>query len=180
MKTLILFLLFPVFLKSPEITENKRLGIYKSFLVKEKKEALYEAVILHIKQREGLKKTVYLCPAGQKTIGYGHAITKKDNLPDTITEKQADSILRIDFNQRMALISELEFPKRLAIASFIYNLGFSAYYKGTLRKYVNSGKDISCIISKYSYYRKNGKYIFSKHIWKTRKFELKIYYTSLL
>lgn len=75
-----------------------------------------------IKEFEGLSLKPYFCPAGLKTIGYGHVIGKHDNVTGSITDKEAEELLEEDilradscllgmqnvvlnYNQRAALIS---------------------------------------------------------------------------
>ena len=51
-----------------------------------------------IKKEEGLKLSVYLCPAGVKTVGWGHAVEPHDGLKlgDAITEDRALQFLESD------------------------------------------------------------------------------------
>ena len=46
-----------------------------------------------IKEFEGLSLKPYFCPAGLKTIGYGHVIGKHDNITDDITIERAEELL---------------------------------------------------------------------------------------
>jgi hypothetical protein len=64
----------------------------------------YELVIKKIQKFEGFQKRMYICPGGYKTIGYGlpYYLWNKP----TITERQADSIFRVIFNEQMVLAHE--------------------------------------------------------------------------
>lgn len=99
------------------------------------------------------------CPAGIWTIGYGHALPDKDGswlkgkegfakiallYPEwlTITEKQADNILRSDLiiygnkiNNLDLILTQNEFD---ALVSFVYNLGAGALQGSTLLKRIKA------------------------------------------
>ena len=51
-----------------------------------------------IKQFEGFSPTVYICPAGYPTIGYGHVVKtqEREQFADGITTEQAETLLRQD------------------------------------------------------------------------------------
>ena len=49
-----------------------------------------------IKQFEAFRPQVYLCPAGKRTIGYGHVMLKSDILHPPISMVQAEDLLRQD------------------------------------------------------------------------------------
>ncbi len=136
---------------------------------------LYENCISHIKKREGLVNQIYLCPANYPTIGYGHRLTKTDNFT-FLSEIQADSLLRLDFDERLKKINKkLSYNKRLAITCFIFNVGFYKYKKSILHQLIKSNKSIDNELIKWSHYRSNGKIIKSKNLLTARKFELKLY-----
>jgi len=136
---------------------------------------LYENCISHIKKSEGFVNQMYLCPANYPTIGYGHRLTKTDNFT-FLSEIQADSLLRLDFNKRFKKTNEkLSYNKRLAITCFIFNVGFYKYKKSKLYQLIKSNKYIDNELIKWSHYRSNGKLIKSKNLLTARKFELKLY-----
>jgi lysozyme len=85
---------------------------------------------------------VYLCPAGYPTQGYG--IRVKDMTVPPITKEEAmrrfknvlPTYLKLALQHSPRLIRH---PARLvAITSFIYNLGPTAYAASTLKKRVNA------------------------------------------
>ena len=55
-----------------------------------------QAGIDHIKKYESFSATIYICPGGLETIGYGHAVKKKEHFDEPITEAQAETILQND------------------------------------------------------------------------------------
>ena len=95
-----------------------------------------------IKQFEGCKLKAYLCPAGVPTIGYGHTVGV--SLGREITQKQADTLLDIDYAQFLrdveALLKVPVNENQLgALTSFAFNLGVGALKKSTLLKLLNGG-----------------------------------------
>jgi len=178
MKTLLIVLLsFIPWLQlfAPEISKEEKENKIKTFLIQLENESLYNQMIEHIKISEGKMLKRYKCPAGQPTIGYGHLILPGEYF-STITEEQADSLLRIDFNSRLENVDKtLSYNKRLAIAHFIYNLGIGAYNKSKLKKAIDNKEPIDNLIVRYCHYRVNGDYIKSTHLLKSRLFELKLF-----
>ncbi|MBL0941587.1 MAG: lysozyme [Alphaproteobacteria bacterium] len=95
-----------------------------------------------IKQFEGLKLRSYLCPAGYKTIGYGHMKRFAISSDEEITEAQAENLLQDDLLRTeaslrrliYALLSQNQFD---ALVSFTFNLGAGALQRSTLRRRVN-------------------------------------------
>lgn len=100
-----------------------------------------EAVDL-VKQFEGLYLSVYLCPAGVPTIGYGH--TAGVALGQTITAEQAEQFLTTDLTSAAASVDRLVKvaltpQQRGALASFVFNLGAGNLQDSTLLKLLNGG-----------------------------------------
>jgi len=103
-----------------------------------------------LKHFEGLRLKPYLCAAGVPTIGYG-TTRYEDGTPVTlkdkpITEERAQELLEHDtakFVHYALLYSPSLFnkPESLcAVASFIYNVGQTAYKASTLRRKINAGE----------------------------------------
>jgi lysozyme len=94
-----------------------------------------------IKCYEGLKLKAYRCPAGKKTIGYGHVILPTEGLTH-ITQEKADELFLGDVkwaedcvNKSVKTpLSQNEFD---ALVSFVFNLGSGAFVGSTLLKYLN-------------------------------------------
>jgi lysozyme len=99
-----------------------------------------------IKQFEGFSSTVYICPAGYPTIGYGHVVKpqEREQFAGGITTEQAETLLRQDVQtaERGVLrlitvpLTDGQFD---ALVSFTFNLGAGALQRSTLRRKVNRG-----------------------------------------
>ncbi len=95
-----------------------------------------------IKRFEGFSRTVYFCPAGYPTIGYGHVVKPYEDFSAGIDEVQAEELLRQD-----AVIAERAVLRLIsvpltdgqfdALVSFTYNLGGGALQRSTLRRKIN-------------------------------------------
>lgn len=82
---------------------------------------------------------VYICPAGYATQGYGIRVLQS---APPITKEEAmrrfKKALPKYINEALRLSPNLTGTQLVAITSFIYNLGPTAYAGSTLRKRVNS------------------------------------------
>jgi GH24 family phage-related lysozyme (muramidase) len=94
----------------------------------------YEYCIPVIKKWEGYRAKKYLL-FGAYYIGYGHRLLKSDTLSN-ITENQADSVLRLDFNKNIKAVKErlsyLPDNKVFVIACLSYNTGLTRIIKSSL------------------------------------------------
>ena len=94
-----------------------------------------------IKRFEGFSPKVYVCPAGYRTIGYGHVVRPGENF-SVIQEDYAEEILARDVQsaERSVLnlikvsLSDEQFN---ALVSFTFNCGGAALQRSTLRRKVN-------------------------------------------
>jgi len=106
-----------------------------------------EGIDALLKKFEGCKLKAYRCPANVCTIGYGHtsaagAPAVADGM--TITQKQADDILRRDLVKFETAVHDMvqqpltqhQFD---VLVDFAYNAGVGALKSSTLLKKVNSG-----------------------------------------
>lgn len=96
---------------------------------------LFATVVWHIKFYEGFRPTPYNCPAGKKTIGYGHVINKNFML-ERVKENEASSILHDDFAEKLKAVRK-EFPtyskhEQYAIAMLAYNCGLNKFMNSNL------------------------------------------------
>ena len=95
-----------------------------------------------IKRFEGFSRTVYFCPAGYPTIGFGHVVKPYEDFSAGIDEAQAEELLRQDavIAERAVLrlisvpVTDGQFD---ALVSFTYNLGGGALQRSTLRRKIN-------------------------------------------
>jgi lysozyme len=94
-----------------------------------------------IKRFEGFSPTVYICPAGYPTIGYGHLVRDHESF-EKISQEEAEALLRIDVKSaERAVLRLIKVPltdgQFDALVSFTYNLGSGALQCSTLRRKVN-------------------------------------------
>lgn len=102
-----------------------------------------DAGLALIKAAEGLRLSAYLCPARVWTIGYG--TTKGVKPGDTITEAQAEDMLRADVAKfERAVTDAVRVPITQgqfdALVSLAYNIGAAALRKSTLLRLLNESK----------------------------------------
>ncbi|KZZ74690.1 muraminidase [Oleiphilus sp. HI0132] len=94
-----------------------------------------------IKRFEGFSSSVYICPAGYPTIGYGHLVRSGESFTE-ITETDAEELLRKDVESaERAVLRLVNVPltdgQFDALVSFAFNLGSGAFQRSTLRRKVN-------------------------------------------
>jgi len=95
-----------------------------------------------IKRFEGFSRTVYFCPAGYPTIGYGHVVKDDEDFLSGIDEAKAEELLRQDAQiAERAVLRLINVPLTNgqfdALVSFTYNLGGGALQRSTLRRKIN-------------------------------------------
>lgn len=96
-----------------------------------------------IKEFEGCRLTPYRCSAGVLTIGYGH--TGADvHEGMSISQADAEKLLIDDLNRFQKELAPLvAMPitegQFIALMSFAFNLGISAFKRSTLRRELNAG-----------------------------------------
>jgi GH24 family phage-related lysozyme (muramidase) len=103
-----------------------------------------EAGLDLIKHFEGFSPTIYVCPGGWPTIGYGRVVreAERERFASDIGEDEAEDLLRRDVGVAeravLRLISVPLTDSRFdALVSFTYNLGSGALQRSTLRRRVN-------------------------------------------
>jgi lysozyme len=94
-----------------------------------------------IKNFEGFRREAYCCPAGYKTIGYGHVLDSNSKL-NNISEIQAEELLNEDIQKAEAAVArnikiDLKQGQFDALVSFTFNLGGGALQRSSLRQKVN-------------------------------------------
>lgn len=97
-----------------------------------------------IKRFEGFSPTVYICPAGYPTIGYGHLVRPEEHerFRDGVSEIWAADLLKHDVRSAEGAVLRLitvpltdgQFD---ALVSFTFNLGSGALQRSTLRRSIN-------------------------------------------
>lgn len=94
-----------------------------------------------IKHYEGFHSTPYICPAGKRTVGYGHVILAGEKFK-SISKWQGDLLLTKDAAVALwnlqdiapELFEEDDPDKIVAVLSFIFNLGEANFRNSTLLK----------------------------------------------
>ncbi len=140
----------------------------------------YEEAVEFIKKHEGFAEgEIYIDPSGIKTIGYGHVILKTDTFTGAITEKQAYTLLKKDFDKALKAAereTDLTGYKKIAIAHFIYAKGIGKFIRSDLKKLIIENKSIDEELKKWGVYRdKNGNIVKSKYSYNIRLWEIKMY-----
>jgi lysozyme len=100
------------------------------------------AGIAIIKRFEGFSPTAYLCPAGVKSIGWGH--THEVNLNDVCTKEQAERYLWDDLRiAEAAVLRHVRVPlssnQYSALVSFVFNFGEKKFSLSTMLALLNKG-----------------------------------------
>lgn len=96
-----------------------------------------------IKREEGLRLRAYEDVAGKLTIGHGHLIQPDDDLALTITQEEAEQLLRDDLVEAEDSVNSLvkvplgqhQFD---SCCSFVFNLGHGNLRRSTLLKKLNA------------------------------------------
>ncbi len=96
-----------------------------------------------VKESEGFRDKPYLCQAGVRTIGYGHAIKKGENYKQ-VSREQAEKILVQDLSTaqnavRKHVKTDLTQNQYDALCSFVFNVGEGNFKSSTLLKKLNKG-----------------------------------------
>ena len=94
---------------------------------------------------ENFRARSYICPGGEKTIGYGHVIKKEEKIKEPINTLQAMELLEKDIIQASDAVNkyikhDLNQDQFDSLVSFVFNVGTGAFSKSTLRKVINRGE----------------------------------------
>ena len=104
---------------------------------------MLEQLVKFLEEQEGCVLTVYKDSVGIDTIGIG--TLWKPNMPRKITKQEALDYCTKDCVERLKKIDKvvkvlINDNQRIAIASLVYNVGYSAFSRSTLLKLLNQGK----------------------------------------
>lgn len=104
-----------------------------------------QAIMNLIMQFEGFSATPYNDPPGSNkySIGYGHQIQPGEHFT-AITEAQGQALLEQDTaTARAAVADAIQVPlnadQTAGLVSFVYNIGVSAFNKGSVPDKINAG-----------------------------------------
>lgn len=126
--------------KAKKVTEIKTVMISSQEIFEQKK---YEQLLDFIKFHEGFRATDYN-DGSYKAIGYGQRRAFfKGFIPDSVTENQADSILRISFQEHIDFANKV-YPGLTKIQSYVvahisYSIGLGTAKKAVYL-YKSNGK----------------------------------------
>ena len=94
-----------------------------------------------IQGEEDFRAEAYKDTGGVWTIGYGHI--KNVRQGDKITRQEAEKFYAKDIEEHIKPLNEVKVPlsdnEKIALASFIYNVGPNAFKTSTLLKKLNAG-----------------------------------------
>jgi lysozyme len=99
-----------------------------------------------LKQFEGVSLCPYLCPAGKRTIGYGHVVLPSEEyLLNGLSSNEADALLKRDVLAIESALSNLitvtlAQAQLDALICLAYNIGLQAFENSTLLRLLNQGK----------------------------------------
>jgi len=152
----------------------------KKYVSKYQFEKGYEEAIKFIKDHEGFAGgKAYYDAAGIKTIGYGHRIKKGEKFSEKISQKEAENLLRKDFDKAVWYAereSNTVGYKKIVVAHFIYAKGIGNFLRSTFKKKVDKKESVDEELKKWCYYRgKNGVPVRSEYIYKIRLWEIEMY-----
>jgi len=95
-----------------------------------------------IKQFEAFSEYPYYCPAGKKTIGWGHVILDNESIQEPLSVDDGEILLKKDVqSSEMAVFRNISVPlsdnQFDALVSFTFNCGAGALQRSTLRMKIN-------------------------------------------
>lgn len=98
-----------------------------------------------IKRFEGFSAMPYICPAGYRTVGYGHVVKDSDRGEYPLSEEEAEALLLEDVvlaEMAVRRLTDVPLEQRQfdALVSFTFNVGAAALQRSTLRRVVNRGE----------------------------------------
>lgn len=130
---------------------------------------------------EGFRSTVYLCPAGFATIGYGHRLLPTEDI-HRVTEGEALDLLMQDAMREAAPVGRalqvrLEQHQMDALISLAFNCGGNAIARSTLIRLLNEAAPQERIVAAWASWNKAGGRV-SRGLMKRRAVELRLFATG--
>lgn len=116
---------------------------------------------------EGFRESVYQCPGGKPTIGYGHVVksSETDKYTNQLSREEGLSLLNSDIVdqyvpdiQRLVNVP-LEQSQFDALTSFVYNVGAKNLSDSTLLKYLNAADAPQASFQFLLWRKASGKYL---------------------
>lgn len=134
---------------------------------------------------EGFSANVYICPAGKKTIGFGHVLTKNENFTN-ISYRFGLKLLEKDcswceFVIKQWVKDDLVQVKYDAIVSLIFNIGSGNFSKSTVLRKI-SHRDYKAAGDAFLLWnkiREDGKLVVSKGLDTRRRTERILFLTGV-
>jgi len=124
-----------------------------------KPDTTYEYSIMVIKKHEKFSPVRYTL-FGDEYIGYGHLLYDSDTV-QYLTEKQADSISRLDFNKAVGWVNRhvdnIPINQKHVIAMLVFNIRHDKLHKSTLIKMIRQRESSDVIRQQYYKYTWAGK-----------------------
>jgi lysozyme len=139
-----------------------------------------DAGLALIKRFEGFSEQAYICPAGYKTIGYGHVVLPHEVFEDVLDEAAAEGLLREDVGAAeyavMHLIKHaLTQSQYDALVSFTFNVGAAALQRSQLRRVVEFG-DVQAVCYQWMRWVRGGGRVL-KGLVRRREAEIDMYFS---
>lgn len=127
---------------------------------------------------EGFRSTVYSCPAGFTTIGYGHRLLPTEDI-HRVTEGEALGLLMQDAAREAAPVGRalqvpLEQHQMDALISLAFNCGGGAIARSTLVKLINEDAPRERIVAAWAQWNKAGGRV-SRGLIRRRAAELRLF-----
>lgn len=112
-----------------------------------------------IQRFEGYSSTIYTCPAGLPTVGWGHVVKPADGIAPPVSRERALSLLLADLAPIETMLGAA-FPALTqdqfdACASLAYNIGLRAFRQSTLAKKLKAG-DMAGAAAEFPRWNKSG------------------------
>lgn len=139
-----------------------------------------------IGQFESCAFDLYVCPAGKRTIGYGHVLRPSEKFTH-ITMEQAKTLLIADCNIAEIYLNSVNLPAPLnqnqfdALVCLVFNIGVGNFDQSTLLKRLKQG-ELPLAAEQFLVWNKirvNGELVFSRGLHRRRCMERELFLESI-